>query len=393
MPALEPFQVAISDAVLADLRLRLERTRWPGEPEGGGWRYGTNLAYLRRLADYWLNEFDWRATEQRINQFSQFTTDVRLAGSSEPNRSLQLHFIREPGSGKRPRPLLLLHGWPGSIAEFLDFIEPLAHPERFGGDPDDGFEVIAPSLPGFAFSQPPPAPIGPRAVARLLLSFMTENLGFERFGVQGGDWGSIIGTQLAIVAPQAVQALHINAVPLRPYLGPEVEPLSAEEKRWLDAAREVRRHETGYQAIQGTRGQTLAYGLTDSPVGLAAWIVEKFQMWTDPARNEPGFAMDDLLANIMLYWVTGSANTSTWLYRGIREEGVFALELGKGVKPPLGLCLPHNDLFPPPPSSWIARLGNVVHETRLPSGGHFTALEKGPELLADVRRFFREHTR
>jgi microsomal epoxide hydrolase len=390
MSELKPFRVQVPDEVFEDLRRRLAHTRWPIEPRSAGWAYGTNLTYLKRLANYWQHDFDWRAAEARINRFPQFTTDVAFDDEAAGSGSITLHFIREPGSGSRP-PLLLLHGWPGSIAEFLDFIEPLAHPERFGDDPEDGFEVIAPSLPGFGFSGAPPAPIGPRATARLLATFMTENLGCERFLIQGGDWGSIIGTHLAVIEPKAVCALHINAVPIRPYSGPEAAPLSAEEKRWLEAARARRSHETGYQAIQGTRGQTLAYGLTDSPVGLAAWIVEKFHVWTDPKRAEPPFSMDDLLTNITIYWVTNSANTASWLYRGIREEGAFALELGREVKPPLGLCLPPNDLFPPPPSSWIARLGNVVHETRLRSGGHFTALEKPSELLADIRKFFRQH--
>ncbi len=391
MPKHEAFSLDVCEATLADLHRRLRETRWPGEPRPADWSYGTDLTFLKRLVDYWLHEFDWASAVRRINRFSQFMAEVPLDKTVGEVNSLRIHFIHEPGSGSRRIPLLLLHGWPGSIAEFLNFIPPLAHPERFGGDPDDGFEVIAPSLPGFAFSQAPPAPIGPRAMARLLLRFMTETLGHERFLVQGGDWGSIIGTQMAVLAPEAIAAFHVNAVPVRPYLGPDSAPLTEEEQEWLRIARTVRHHETGYQAIQGTRGQTLAYGLTDSPVGLAAWIVEKFHRWSDPSAGEPPFTPDQLLTNIMLYWITGSINTSTWLYRGIREEGTLALESLEGVKPPMGLCLPPNDLFPPPPESWIARLGNVVRDTRLRAGGHFTAIEKGPELLDDLRAFFREH--
>ncbi|MDP6830128.1 MAG: alpha/beta fold hydrolase [Alphaproteobacteria bacterium] len=382
----QSFSVESDEAALADLHRRLRETRWPGEPREADWRYGTNLGYLKRLVDYWLHDYDWAMAIDRINGFQQFIADASLGSDT-----LDLHFIREPGSGSGRLPLLLLHGWPGSIAEFLDFIPPLAYPDRFGGEADDGFEVIAPSLPGFAFSEAPPAPTGPRAVARLLLRFMTETLGHERFYIQGGDWGAIIGTQMAVIAPEAVAALHVNAVPVRPYLGPGSQRLTEEEQDWLKAARAVRSHETGYQAIQGTRGQTLAYGLTDSPVGLAAWIVEKFQRWSDPDAPKPPFSPDQLLTNIMLYWLTGTINTSTWLYRGIREEGSFALEAVEGVRPPMALCLPPNDLFPPPPKSWIGRLGNVVRDTRLEAGGHFTALENGPELLTDLRAFFRNY--
>ena len=188
----QSFSVESDEAALADLHRRLRETRWPGEPREADWRYGTNLGYLKRLVDYWLHDYDWAMAIDRINGFQQFIADASLGSDT-----LDLHFIREPGSGSGRLPLLLLHGWPGSIAEFLDFIPPLAYPDRFGGEADDGFEVIAPSLPGFAFSEAPPAPSGPRAVARLLLRFMTETLGHERFYIQGGDWGAIIGTQMA----------------------------------------------------------------------------------------------------------------------------------------------------------------------------------------------------
>ena len=382
----ESFSVETDEGALADLHSRLRETRWPSEPVGADWRHGTDLSYLKCLTTYWLHDYNWSAAVDRINGFRQFITNVPLDCDT-----LDLHFIHEQGSSSDRLPLLLLHGWPGSIAEFLDFIPPLAYPDRFGGDAADGFEVIAPSLPGFAFSEAPPAPIGPRAVARLLLQFMTETLGHKRFCIQGGDWGAIIGTQMAVLAPETVTALHVNAVPVRPYLGPGSQPLTQEEQHWLKTARAVRSQETGYQAIQGTRGQTLAYALTDSPVGLAAWIVEKFQRWSDPNALKPPFSADQLLTNIMLYWLTGTINTSTWLYRGIREESSFSLETVDGVLPPMALCLPPNDLFPPPPRSWVERLGNVARDTRLETGGHFTAMEKGPELLTDLRAFFRDY--
>ncbi len=381
-----PFKIDVPQSELDDLAERLSRTRWPGQPADSAWQYGANLHYMQRLIAYWRDEFDWRAAESKFNRFPQFLVPVEL----DTGEQIDIHYIREPGSGDRPKPLLLLHGWPGSIAEFLDFAEPLAHPERFGGHAQDGFDVIAPSLPGYGFSQAPPTPRGPRAYADILASFMTRSLGIERFLVQGGDWGSIIGAHLALNHSVNVAGLHVNMVPMAPDMGPNSAPLSEEEQAWLKQARASRRLESAYQEIQSTRGQTLAYGLTDSPVGLAGWITEKFYVWTDASAPAPIFSMDTLLTNISLYWFSRSVNTSTWLYRGFRDERSGALQPGQTFQVPLGLCIPPNDLFAPAPSSWVRRLGNVRHESRLAAGGHFTALEKGPELLEDVRTFFRE---
>jgi len=384
-----PFSVHVEDTVLDDLQQRLSRTRWPGEPADAGWRYGANLGYMRRLIDYWRNGYDWRAAEQRLNRFPQFVAPVPTADGD----TLDLHFIHESGSGERPLPLLLLHGWPGSVAEFLDVIEPLAHPERFGGDAADGFDVIAPSLPGYGFSAAPPAPIGPQAMAGIMSRLMTDVLGFESYVAQGGDWGSIIAARIALDHPQGLRAVHVNMVPLRPHLGDGAPTLSDAEQAWIKAAQATRQRETAYQEIQATKSQSLAYGLTDSPVGLAGWITEKFHVWSDPKAAEPPFTMDQLLTNIMIYWVTGCMNSATWLYRGLREENAHSLAPGQTVTQPMGFCLPPNDLIPPPPASWLKRLGNVQRDVRLDSGGHFTALEKGPQLVAEIRSFFRDHAR
>lgn len=385
----KPFEVNIDEAVLEDLQRRLRATRWPDEPADAGWLYGANLAYMRRLIDYWRDAFDWRAEERRINRFAQFTVPV-----PGPNGApIDVHYIHETGSGERPLPLLLIHGWPGSVVEFLDVIEPLAHPERFGGDVADAFTVIAPSLPGFGFSGSPTAPLGPAAVAGMFDHLMGDVLGFDPYVAQGGDWGSIIATRIAVDHPSRLRALHVNMAPIRPHIGPDTAPLSGEEEDWLKQARRMRRTETAYQDVHATKSQTLAYALTDSPVGLAAWITEKFHVWSDPDAAEPPFSMDQLLANIMVYWVSSTINSSMWIYRGLREEAAYALAPGQLVRQPFGLCLPPNDLVPPPPSAWLDRLGNVKHVTMLASGGHFTALEKGPELVADIRRFFRDHAR
>jgi len=389
MAELKPFTVAVDDAVLADLQQRLKLVRWPGEPDDAAWQYGANLGYMKQLVAYWRDDFDWRRQEMAINRFQHFTAPI----SSDDNAQLDVHFIREDGSGDSPLPLLLLHGWPGSIAEFLDVIEPLAHPERFGGDIADAFTVIAPSLPGYGFSGAPARPIGTKAMAGICARLMTDVLGFEDYVVQGGDWGSIVATRIAVNFPDRLKAIHLNMAPIRPHIGPQDPELTAREEEWIKAARKMRARETAYQDVHATKSQTLAYGLTDSPVALAAWIAEKFHGWTDPKADSPLFTFDQLLTNIMIYWATGSINTSMWLYRGLRDERGAVLAAGESVVQPLGFCLPPYDLVPPPPESWLNRIGNVQSITMLEDGGHFTALQKGPELIEDMRRFFRTHAR
>jgi len=382
----KPFSVSVPDQTLEDLRTRLAQTRWPDEPDNAGWDYGTNLGYMRKLVDYWRSGFDWRKAEAKINAFPQFRAPI----TAQNGETVDIHYIHEKGSGDQPMPLLLMHGWPGSIAEFLDVIEPLAHPERFGGDANDGFDVVAPSLPGYGFSGIPKTTLGPQATAGMMSRLMRDVLGFESYAVQGGDWGGVIGARMALDHPDGIAALHVNILPLRPGIGPDDPPLSDVEAAWLAAAKKHLRDETAYQEIQATKPQTLAYGLTDSPVGLASWIIEKFHRWAAPDADEPPFTMDQLLTNIMIYWVTGTINGSTRMYRGFfRNERSGAMAPGQKIKVPLGVCLPPNDLYPPPPSSWVERLGNVVQETRLNTGGHFTAMEVGDDFISDVRAFFR----
>ncbi len=383
-----PFRVAVPDAVLDDLKARLANTRWPDAPAEAGWAYGAKLEYMKDLLAYWRDAFDWRDAEARINAFPQFTAPV----TAENGETVDLHFIHEPGSGARPLPLLLMHGWPGSIAEFLDVIEPLAHPERFGGDAEDGLTVIAPSLPGYGFSGIPKTTLGPQATAGMMSRLMRDVLGYDRYVVQGGDWGGVIGARMALDHPEGIAALHVNILPLRPGIGPDDPPLSDAEKAWLAEAKKHLRDETAYQEIQATKPQTLAYGLTDSPAGLAGWIAEKFHRWSDPEADAPPFTMDQLLTNIAIYWATGTINSSTRMYRGFfRNERSGAMAPGQRIAVPMGLCLPPNDLYPPPPSSWVRRLGNVAHETRLAEGGHFTAMQVGDAFVEDVRAFFRAY--
>ncbi len=387
LDGLEPFEIAVDEVVLDDLRDRLARTKWPENGPEAGWELGADPAYMRRLAQYWLNRYDWRGAEARLNRFPQYLAPVPLPGGGE----IEIHLLIEQGSGANPRPLLLTHGWPGSFFEFLEIVEPLAHPERFGGEADDGFTLVIPSLPGYGFSAPPPRPLLPREVAGLWLALMRDRLGCPRFLAQGGDWGASVTAWLAHDAPQAVAAAHFNMVPLRPWLDPDA-PLTDEEKAFLAATKAKLARETGYQAIQGTKPLTLAYGLSDSPIGLAAWLVEKFHGWSGGGA-EPPFSFDQLLTNAMIYWATGSIHGSMWLYRAFFETGALALGQGERIGVTCGYCLPPHDLFARPPTSWLERLGPVGRRTDLAAGGHFTALQAGDDLRRDMQAFFARHGR
>lgn len=378
----EPFRVAVPDESLTDLHQRLARTRWPIEPQGGGWRYGANLDYVRGLIAHWQTGFDWRAWEARINRFEQSRIEVD---------GLRIHTLIEPGSGTNPLPLVLTHGWPGSFLEFIDLIEPLAHPERFGGSADDAFTVIVPSLPGYGFSDPPPAPITPRQVAALWHKLAVDELGLTRYVAQGGDWGSAVTSWLALDHPQGLAAIHLNMTGLRPWTGEGTPPVTGEEKAWIARIQKHLARETAYQQIQGTKPQTLAYALTDSPAGLAAWIAEKFHGWTIGGEDrDPPFDMDWLLANVMLYWLNG-INAANWLYVSIVEGTAGALKAGERVGVPTGLSLFPRDLLLPPPKSWIERAYDVRYYRVFERGGHFPAVEQGPLLADEIRRFFRDY--
>jgi pimeloyl-ACP methyl ester carboxylesterase len=377
--ALRPFAVRVPDAVLEDLRERLARTRWPDEVPGAGWRYGTDLTYLRELCAYWRDRYDWRAHEARLNGFRQFT--VPLAG-------IELHFIHEHGIGPDPLPLLLSHGWPGSVWEFNQLLPRLTDPARFGGDPGDAFTVVAPSLPGYGFSFRPGQPrFGVPEIAAAFATLMTDVLGYRRFGAQGGDWGSFVSARLAADHPERLAGIHLNLMPLRRDVPRDFTAQSPEEAQYLRELQEWLREETGYQWIQGTRPQTLAYGLTDSPAGLAAWIVEKFQRWTDCGGDlERSVGRDDILTDVTIYWVTGTANASFWPYYDRMHRG-WPLPEGRIAVPTGYAEFPREILRPP--RTWAERAFDLRRWTQMLRGGHFAALEE-PDLLAeDVRAFFR----
>ncbi len=377
----KPFQFYADDRALEDLRERLARTVWPDEVAANAWQYGPPVSYMQSFVDHWLNRFDWREQERRINSFPNFVADI---GGN------RIHFIHQVGKGLNPVPLVITHGWPGSFVEMLKIIPMLTDPVAHGGKAEDAFTVIAPSIPGYGFSsRPEKRGMNFFAVADLWAELMGM-LGYERFGVQGGDWGSWISAVTGLRHPDRVVGVHLNylSARFRPDLRESDRPLSAAENAYLVKAAQWAEAEAAYFAIQATKPLTVAYALSDSPVGLAAWYVEKFRSWTDN-RGEPDDAVtkDEMITDIMLYWLTGTAHSAMRFYSEARERP-FHLAAGQKVEPPTGVVkLPAE--IPMPPREWVERAFNVVHWTELPRGGHFAAWEV-PELLAeDVRAFFR----
>ena len=379
--AAEKFTIAVPDDVLIDLRERLARTRLPGEVANSGWEYGTNLGYLKELIEYWRTRYDWRKHERDLNTFNHFKV---------PINGCKIHFIYQPGIGPNPTPLLLLHGWPGSIAEFQQIIPMLTDPARHGGDARDAFTVVAPSLPGYGFSDDPGVPgMKIEPIAEIFHELMTQVLGYRRFGVQGGDWGSIIASRIGHAYPRSVIGVHLNMVALGPPEGRKALGGGEDAKRFLEGAKQFRDHESGYQQIQGTKPQTLAYGLNDSPAGLAAWIVEKFRTWSDCKGSvESRFSKDQLLTNITIYWITQSINSSTRLYYEVRH-GAYRLAPSERVEAPTGIALFPGEMIRPP-REYAEKAYNIRQWTEMPRGGHFAAMEEPALLAGDIRKFFAE---
>jgi microsomal epoxide hydrolase len=366
--------------VLADLRARLSRVRWPDEPPLAPWSTGTSVTYMQRLVDYWRDRFDWRLQEERLNRFRQFT--VPLAG-------IDLHFIHEPGQGPKPMPLLLSHGWPGSVVEFYKLIPMLADPARFGGDAADAFTVIAPSLPGYTLSfRPGQKRFSVEEIGEVFAALMTDVLGYPRFGAQGGDWGAFVTSRLGYQFAQRMIGIHLNLLAVRRDPKMLADP-TAEEQVFLEQLGEWLKEETGYQWIQGTRPTTLAFGLTDSPAGLAAWIVEKFRAWTDNS-GEPDSALtlDEMLTNITLYWVSGAIGSSFWPYYA-RMHGPWPIPEGATVGVPTGYTEFPREILRPPRSLAERTYTNIQRWTVMGKGGHFAALEQPEALAQEIRAFFR----
>jgi len=379
MTPIKPFILDIPDDTIARIKSRVAEYPWHEMPDDGGWDYGVNLDYLKEFCAYWVEDYDWRKHQQTINRFAHFKTPVD---------GIDLHYIHEKGSGDNPTPLIISHGWPGTIVEFLDFIDLLAHPERHGGDINDAFDVVAPSLPGFGFSGRPPRPYGPRQMARVFNTLMTQNLGYDSYVAQGGDWGGAISSWLGYEHAPACKAIHINILTMRHKDGPQ----GPEEQMWADKFEHDQIMENGYRTQQATKPQTLSYAMMDSPVGVAAWILEKMNSWSDTTGNdvESVYTKDQLLTNIMVYIVTRTFNTASWIYYGRREEGERLLSPeGKRVEVPTGCALFPAELLAWPPRSYAERLYNVTQWTEMPRGGHFAAMEQPDLLIQDIRKFVR----
>ena len=377
---LRPFKIFVPDSVLEDIRQRLLNVRLPDEPPLDPWSTGTSVAYLKKLLAYWRDGFDWRAQEAKLNTFRQFT--VPLSG-------INVHFIHEEGKGPKPMPLLLCHGWPGSVMEFYKLLPMLTDPARFGGDPADAFSVVAPSLPGYVFSfKPGQKRFSIEEIAEVFAALMTDVIGYKHFGAQGGDWGAFVASRLGFAFPGRMIGIHLNLLAVRrdPKMADNLTP---EEKIFLDQLKLFLKEETGYQWIQGTKPTTLAFALTDSPAGLAAWFVEKFRTWTDCDGNpENALTRDEMLAGIMLYWVSGAIGSSFWPYYA-RMHGPWPIPEGSTVDVPTGYVEFPKEILRPPRSVAERMYTDIRRWTVMLNGGHFAALEQPEALAAEIRAFFR----
>ena len=375
---IKKFIVNYSDKELSIIYDKIRNYPWQSMPNVNHWEYGTSHIYLKELCDYWIKDFNWKSHEELINSFSNFKTKVD---------DIDIHFIKEVGSGDNPKPLLLMHGWPGSIVEFLEIIKPLAHPEKFGGKIEDAFTIIAPSLPGFGFSDPPNKPMGPRKIAKILNKLMTENLGYKNYIAQGGDWGATIANWLGYDHSKNCKAIHINCLTMRLPEGPQ----NDEEEKWQIKFDQDQIIQDGYRTQQATKPQTLSYAMMDSPVGIAAWILEKIHGWSDLQNGdiESVYSKDSLLSNIMIYVLTNTFSTASWIYFGRREEGgrYFPRDFKK-IDIPTGIAVFPKEMSHWPPKSYVDRIFNIQHWKEMSGGGHFAALEKPRLLIEDVREFF-----
>ena len=375
----QPFRLHVPDAAIADLRERLARTRFPDQAPDAPWAYGTDVGYLRTLVEYWRDRFDWRAQEARLNAFPQFKV---------PLHGIDVHFLHVEGRGPAPVPLLLSHGWPGSVFEFLELIPRLTDPARFGGDPADAFTVVAPSLPGYGLSFAPGQPrFSLEQIADCFAELMSSVLGYRTFAAQGGDWGAFVTSRLGAVHADKLLGIHLNLLAVRRDASLVANP-TAEEQRYLADLAAWLKEETGYQWIQGTRPQTLAFGLSDSPAGLAAWIVEKFRAWSDCGGDvESVFERDHLLGNISLYWFTGAIGSSFWPYYA-RMHGPWPVPDG-GVGVPMGYAEFPKEILHPPRSVAARVYTDIRRWTTLERGGHFAAMEQPDVLAREIVEFFR----
>ena len=377
---IEKFKIDIPEEKISKIKDKVKNYPWKLISDLPSWEHGTNLSYLKEICNYWIKEFNWKVFEKKINSFQNFKTNVD---------GIDIHFIKEEGSGSNSKTLLLMHGWPGSVIEFIEIINQLAHPENYGGNKEDGMTVIVPSLPGFGFSSAPSKPYGPRKIAKVLNKMMTINLKYKNYVAQGGDWGATIANWLGYDHDNFCKAIHINCLTMRYPNGPKTD----EEKKWQEKFDNDQIIQDGYRTQQATKPQTLSYAMMDSPVGIAAWIIEKIHGWSDLKNNniESVYSKDILLANIMIYLFTDTFATSTWIYFGRREEGgrLFPKDFKK-INIPTGVAIFPKEMSEWPPRSYVEKIFNVQQWTEMQSGGHFASFEKPDLLVEDIRSFFKK---
>ena len=375
---IEPFEINIPEGILSDIRSRLAKTRWPDQIPDTGWTYGTNIAYIKTLCDYWQNHYDWRKHEKALNRFPQFKT---------PIDDHIIHFIHKKSKHKEAIPLLISHGWPGSVVEFIKIIDPLTDPISHGGKAGDAFHVICPSLPGYGFSEfTKKTGVDTHAMADIFVKLMAK-LGYDNYIAQGGDWGALITSNLGVLDAEHVMGIHLNMPLGLSGKGDEEENLTEQEKADLADLAYFNTEETGYQKIQGTKPQTLGVGLNDSPAGLAAWITEKFYTWTDCGGDiESVITRDELLTNIMVYWVTQTITSSMRLYCETTKHPQLKF-MEKKVKVPTGVARFPKEIMKFP-RKWVERVyTNLIHWTEFNKGGHFAAMERPDKLVDEIRLF------
>jgi pimeloyl-ACP methyl ester carboxylesterase len=370
-----PYTIEVPDAALDDLRERLGRTRWPEQIPVTGWDYGVDVAYLRELCEYWRDDYDWRRWEARLNELPGFRCEVD---------GVDLHYWHVRGVGPAPMPLMLVHGWPGSMMEFLELVGPLADPGAHGGDPADAFDVVVPALPGFGFGGTPrERGWGVSRIAAALHALMTRELGYERYAAQGGDWGSMISAKLGATYPEHVAGIHLNFI-----LAPPPEDPGPEDADALERLGHWRATQSAYLQIQSTLPDSVTAAQSDSPAGLAAWIVEKFRRWSDcDGEVERAFSRDTLLTNLMFYWAPNSTPAAARIYYESARDPDGILRRPRVEVPVAYAAFPRESVRPP--RHWVDPHYAITRWTEMPRGGHFAALEQPELLLGDVRVFLR----
>ncbi|HIG22382.1 MAG TPA: epoxide hydrolase [Henriciella marina] len=385
MSKVTPFTINVSDDVLSRIRARVEAYRWfPAPAIADEWAFGMSTAFLKDIQAYWLEQYDWRAAEKALNAWPQFKTKID---------GLDIHFLHVVGEAGGKRPLLLTHGWPGSVYEFYEAIGPLAFPSKHGGNAEDAFDLVIPSLPGYGFSGKPAAPTGQQATARMWDTLMRERLGYDTYLAQGGDWGglvtSLLGLNHGTDSGGGCKAIHLNMIGHQPA---DRTPSTDEEKKWIASSQAAMQAEGAYLMEQATKPQTLAMALMDSPMGTAAWILEKFHGWSDRSRGTLTdiYSRDQLLTNVMIYLVNDAIATSVWYYAALFLEGGAQLKPDQKVNVPTGIAdYPGETIYTTPPRSWCERIYNVAYWSDMKEGGHFAAMEVPDLYVEDVRAWAR----